>query len=59
MMDPAGHPDLVTTPEMAMPGNLEILAQTAASQSNEDPPTFSGKKLSFLNGKKRAYVIVM
>lgn len=42
MMDPSGHPDLVTSPEMAIPGNLEILAQTAASQSNEDPPTFSG-----------------
>jgi hypothetical protein len=42
MMDPTGHPERVMSPEMSMPGNLEILAQTAASQTADDSASYSG-----------------
>lgn len=41
-MDRSGHPGLVTSPEISTPGNLEILAQTAASQSTDDSSSFTG-----------------
>jgi len=41
-MDTSGHPDLVTSPEISTPGNLEILAQTAASQSADDSNSYTG-----------------
>jgi len=40
-MDHSGHSNLVTSSEIIVPGNLEILAQTAASQSTEDA-SYSG-----------------